>query len=207
MTQYNTLNVKLPYSQLNKLKSGIKNGTEVMLKTSLNAVSDSDHENNFSHDLFLTNMQVSKLRKVFANNTSADKKLSKTLLHKIVQSGGFLGSLLGPLLKPGLPLIGNVLKPLPKRVLIPLRLIAAESAADAAIHQKMFAFGRVVKVSDRTHPSDLALRTLLMISNEEMNDVMKIIKSFEKSGLLIKGFNRTIKSEAKEKKEDFLVCY
>ena len=157
--------------------------------------------------MFLTNTQVSKFGKVFANNTSADKKVSKTLLHKIVQSGGFLGSLLGPLLKPGLPLIGNVLKPLPKCVLIPLRLIAAESAADAAIHQKMFAFGRVVKVSDRTHPSDLALRTLLMISNEEMNDVMKIIKSFEESGLLIKGFNRTIKSEAKEKKEDFLVCY
>ena len=154
--------------------------------------------------MFLTNTQVSKFGKVFANNTSADKKVSKTLLHKIVQSGGFLGSLLGPLLKPGLPLIGNVLKPLPKRVLIPLRLIAAESAADAAIHQKMFAFGRVVKVSDRTHPSDLALRTLLMISNEEMNNVMKIIKSFEESGLLIKGFNRTIKSEAKEKKRGFL---
>ena len=154
--------------------------------------------------MFLTNTQVSKFGKVFANNTSADKKVSKTLLHKIVQSGGFLGSLLGPLLKPGLPLIGNVLKPLPKRVLMPLRLIAAESAADAAIHQKMFAFGRVVKVSDRTRPSDLALRTLLMISNEEMNDVMKIIKSFEESGLLIKGFNRTIKSEAKEKKRGFL---
>ena len=154
--------------------------------------------------MFLTNTQVSKFGKVFANNTSADKKVSKTLLRKIVQSGGFLGSLLGPLLKPGLPLIGNVLKPLPKRVLMPLRLIAAESAADAAIHQKMFAFGRVVKVSDRTRPSDLALRTLLMISNEEMNDVMKIIKSFEESGLLIKGFNRTIKSEAKEKKRGFL---
>ena len=99
---------------------------------------DSNDENNFPHKLLLTNTQVSKLRKAFANNSSANIKLSKTQLHKIGQSGGFLGRLLGPLLKTGLPLIGNVLKPLAKSVLIPLGLTAAASTTDAAIHKKMF---------------------------------------------------------------------
>ena len=108
------------------------------MKISSNIVGDSDDENNFLHKFLLTNTQVSKLRKAFANNSSANIKLSKTQLHKIGQSGGFLGRLLGPLLKTGLPLIGNVLKPLAKSVLIPLGLTAAASATDAAIHRKMF---------------------------------------------------------------------
>ena len=115
---------------------------------------------------------------------SANIKLSKTQLHKIRQSGGFLGRLLEPLLKIGLLLIGNVLKPLAKSVLIPLGLTAAAAAAaatttDAAIHQKTF--------ESRT--------TTLTISNEEMNDIMKIVKSLEESGLLI-----TIRNKAKEQK-------
>ena len=77
-----------------------------------------------------------RLHKTFANNSSANIKLSKTQFHKIDQSGGFLGRLLGPLLKTELPLIGNVLKPLPKSVLIPLGLTAAASPTDAAIHKK-----------------------------------------------------------------------
>ena len=85
MTQYNTLNVKLSNWQLNKLKSGIKNGTEVTLKI----VGDSNDENNCPHKLLLTNIQVSKLRKAFENGSSANIKLSKTQLHKIGQSGGF----------------------------------------------------------------------------------------------------------------------
>ena len=125
-------------SQLNKLKSGIKNGTDVTLKISSNVVGDSNDENNFPHKLLLTNIKVSKLRKAFANNSSANIKLSKTQLHKIGQSGGFLGRLLGPLLKTGLSLIGNVLRPLAKRVLIPLGLTAAAAATDATIHNKMF---------------------------------------------------------------------
>ena len=110
MTQYNTLNVRLSNSQLNKLKSGIKNGAEVTLKTSSNVVGDSNDENNFPHKLLLANAQVPKLRKDFANGSSVNIKLSKTQLHKMVQSGGRLGRLLGPLLKTGLPLIRNVLK-------------------------------------------------------------------------------------------------
>ena len=104
MTQYNTLNLKLSNSELNKLKSRIKNGTEVTLKSLSNVFGDSDDENSFLHKLLLTNRQVSKLRKAFANNSSPNMKLPKTQLHKIGQSGGFLGRLLGPLLKTGLPL-------------------------------------------------------------------------------------------------------
>ena len=95
-----------------------------------------DNETNFPHQLLLTNRQVANIRKAFANNSSADIKLSKTQLSKMIQSGGFLGRLLGPLLKTGLPLIKNVIKPLVKSVLIPLGLTAAASAADAGIHKK-----------------------------------------------------------------------
>ena len=82
MIQYNTLNVKLSNSKINKLKSGIKNDTEMTLS---NVVDDSNDENNFPHRLLLTNTQVSKLRKAFSNNSSANIKLSKTQLHKIGQ--------------------------------------------------------------------------------------------------------------------------
>ena len=146
--------------------------------------------------MLLTNTQISRLRKAFANGSSANIKLSKTQLHKIGQSGKFLGRLLGPLLKTGLPLIGNVLKPLTKSVLIPLGLTAAASATDVAIHKKMFGSG--------THPLDLAKQTTLIISNEEMNDILKIVKSLEESDLLIKGVSETIKNEPKEQKGGFL---
>ena len=92
-------------SQLSKLKSGMTNGTEVTFKLSSNGVGDSNDENNFPHKLLLTNTQVSRLLKTFANGSSANIKLSKTQLHKIGQSGGFLGGLLGPLQKTGLSLI------------------------------------------------------------------------------------------------------
>ena len=98
-------------------------------------------------------------------------------MHNIRQSGGFLGILLQPLLKTGLPLIGNVLKPLAKSVLIPLGLLAA-----ARFHKKMFGSGITTPI----------------ISNKEMSDIMKIVKSLEKSGLLKKGVSGTIKNEAKE---------
>ena len=95
-----------------------------------------DNETNFPHILLLTNRQVSNLRKVFGNHLSAEIKLLKTQLSKMIQSGGFLGRLLGPLLKTGLPLIKNVIKPLARSVLIPLGLTAAASAASVGIHKK-----------------------------------------------------------------------
>ena len=175
MTQYNTLNVKLSNSQLCKSKSGRKNNTEVTLKISSNIVGDSNDENNFPYNLLLTNTKVSRYRKAFANNSSADTKLSKAHWHKIGQSGGFLRRLLGPLLNTGLLLIGNVLKPLTKSVLIPLGLTALASATDAAVHEKVFGYGT----------------TTLIISNEEMNAVMKMIKSLKEYGLLIKSVSKT----------------
>ena len=92
---------------------------------------------NSPHELLLTTRQKTKIRNAFNNNTSTDIKFSKAQINKIIQSGGFLGKFLGPLLKTGLPLIKNVIKPLAKIVLIPLRLTAAASAADAGIHKKI----------------------------------------------------------------------
>ena len=134
MTQYNSLNVKLPNLQLNKLKSAIKIETEVVLRLSSNVVGD--NETNFPDKLLLTNRQVTNLRKAFANYLSSDIKLSETQLSKMIQSGELLGRLLGPLLKTGLPLLKNVIKPLAKSGLIPLGLNAAASAADTVIHKK-----------------------------------------------------------------------
>ena len=132
MTQYNSLNVKLSNSQLKKLKSAIKNETKVVLRLSSNMIGD--NETSFPHKLLLTNRQNANLRRAFANYLSTDIKLSKTHLFKMIQSRGFLGRLLGPLLKTGLPLIKNVIQPLTKTVLIPLGLTAAASAADVRIH-------------------------------------------------------------------------
>ena len=148
-----------------------------------------DNESNFPHKLLSTNRQVTNLRKAFANYLSADIKLSKIQLSKIIQSGGFLGRLLGPLLKTGLPLIKNVIKPLAKSVLIPLGLTAAVSTADARIHKKILGSGNI---------------TTLIISNDEINDIIKIVKSFEDSGLLLKGVTETVQNEVKKQKEGFL---
>ena len=180
MTQYNSLNVKLSNSQLNKFKTAINNENEVVLRLSSNMIGD--NETNFPHKLLLTNRQVSNLRKAFANHLSADIKLSKTQLSKMIQSGGFLGRLLGPLLKTGLPLIKNVIKPLAKSVLIPLGLTAAASAADAGIHKKILGSGN----------------TTLIISNDEINDIIKIIKSLEDSGLSLKQVTETVQKEVKK---------
>ena len=132
-----------------------------------------DNETNFPHKLLLTNRQVSNLRKAFSNNLSTDIKLSKML-----QSGGFLGRPLGPLLKTGLPLIKNVIKPLAKSVLIPLGLTAAASVADPGIH---------TKILGSRHNN-----TTLIISNNVIEDIIKIVKSLEDSGLLLKGVTETV---------------
>ena len=100
-----------------------------------------DNETNFPHKLLLTNRQVANLHKAFANYLSTDIKLSKTQLSKMIQSGGFLGRLLGPLLETGLPLIKNLIKPLAKSVLIPLGLTVAASAADTGILKKSWGWG------------------------------------------------------------------
>ena len=179
-------------SQLNKLKSGIKNEWCWKNFIFLSKIDgDSNDENNFPNKLLSINIQVSRLHKTFGNGSSANIKLSKTRLHKIGQSGGFLSRLLRTITENKL-LMKNVLKPLAKGVLIPLGLTAAAAATDTAIHKKTFGSG--------THPSDLAKRTTLIILNEKMN-IMKIVKPLEESGLIIKGVSKTIQNEAKEQKE------
>ena len=138
MTQYNSLNVKLSNSQLNKLKSSIKNETDVVLRISRNMVSNSnDNNTNFPHELLLTNRQVANIRKAFAKNISTDIKLSKTQLSKMIPSGGFLGNLLGKLAGP----LMKVAVPLAKNLSAPLGISAAMSAIDGSIKKKMLGSG------------------------------------------------------------------
>ena len=107
----------------------------------------------------------------------------------MIQLGGFLGKLLGPLLKTGLPLIKNVITPLAKRVLIPLGLTSATSAADAGIHKKILGSGN---------------NTTLIISNKDMDNLIKIVKTLEDSGLFLKGVTESVQNEIKEQKGVFL---
>ena len=109
----------------------------------------------------------------------------------MIQSRGFLGRFLGPLLKTGLSLIKNVIKPLGKSVLIPLGLTAAASAADAGIQKKI--------LGSRHNNT-----TTLITSNDEMEDIIKIVKSLEYSGLLLKRISETVQNEAKKQKGRFL---
>ena len=136
-----------PYS----IKTSKCSGSCNNINDALDLFQEDSNQNNFHYKLLLNNTQGLRLRKAFANNSSANIKLSKTQLHKKGQSRGLLRRLLGPLLKNGLPLIGNVLQTLAKSVLIPLGLTSVASATDATIHKKIFESG--------TRPSDLAQQT------------------------------------------------
>ena len=155
MVEYSKVNVKLADMQLKKLKTAVKNKTVTTLRMSFKMFNGND----IPHELLLTTRQKTKLRNAFNNNISTDLKISTAQISKIIQSGGFLGRLIGPLLKTGLLLIKNVIKPLAKNVVIPSGLTAAASAADAGLHTKVLGSGT----------------TTLIISNEEMNDIMKIV--------------------------------
>ena len=183
MVKYTKVNVRLSDSQLKKLKDAVSNNTGTTLRISLKMF----NRNNLPHKLLLTTRQKTKIRNAFNNNTSTDIKLFEAQINKTIQSGGFLGKLLGPLIKAGLPLIKNVIKPLAKSVLIPLELTAAALAADAGIHKKIFGSGN----------------TTLIISNEEMNDIIKIVQAPEDSNILLKRVTETLKMKQKNKKEDF----
>ena len=180
MVEYYAVNVKLSDKQLKKLKAAVKNKTGTTLRMSLKMLVGND----LPHELLLTTRQKTKLRNAFNNNMSTDLKLSRAQISKIRQSGGFLGSLLsklaGPLMKVAITLAKNVLAP--------LGIAAAASAIDAGIQNKIHDSGT----------------TTLLISNEEMNDIMKIVQALEGSKILLKGVTKTIKNETKEQKEGFL---
>ena len=131
MVEYCKVNVKLSDTQLKKLKTAIENKTETTLRMNLKIFNGND----LVHELLLTARQKTKLRNSFNNNISTGLKLSKAQISKIIQSGSFLGRLLGPLLKTGLPVIKNVIKTA-KSVLISLGLTVAASVADPGIHKK-----------------------------------------------------------------------
>ena len=127
MVEYNKVNVKLTDTQLKKIKNAVENKTGTTLRMSLKMFAG----NNLPHELLLTTRQKTKLRNAFNNNMSTDIKLSKAQITKIIQSGGFLGSLLsklaGPLMKLAVPLAKNILAP--------LGITAAASAIDAGIQK------------------------------------------------------------------------
>ena len=175
------MNVKLTDGQLKKLKTAVKNKIGTTLRINLKMLDGND----LPHELLLITRQKTKLRNAFSNNMSTDLKFSKAQISKIIQSGGFLGSLLsklsGPLMKAAIPLAKNVLAP--------LGITAAASVViDAGIQKKIYGSGT----------------TTLIISNKEMNDIMKIIQALEDSNILLKGVTRTIKNETKEQKRGFL---
>ena len=132
----------------------------------------------------MTDRQVANIRKAFANNLSTDVKFSKTQLLKMSQSAGFLGNLLSKLAGP----LMKVAMPLAKNVLALLALTAAMSEIDGSIKKKMIGSGT----------------TTLIISNDEINDIIKIVKSLENSGVILKGVSETIQHEAKEQRGGFL---
>ena len=179
MVECNTMNARLSNLQLNKLKSAVKNKQGTTLRMNAKIFNG----NNLPHELFLTQRQTTKLRNAIENNFQTDIKLSKAQISKIIQSGGFLGKILGPLLKARLSLLKSVIKPLELLV-----LTAVSSAIDAGVQKKIYGSGT----------------TTVITSNEEMNDIMKIVQALEDSNILLKRGTKTIKNETKEQKGGFL---
>ena len=136
---------------------------------------------NLSHELLLTTRHKTELRNAFNKNMLVDIKPSKTQIPKIIQSGGFLGSLLSKLVGP----LMKVAVPLAKNVLTPLGITAAASALDAGIQKK----------------NTWIWNTTLIISNEEMYDIIKTVQALEDSDILLKAVTKTMKQ--KNKNVDF----
>ena len=179
MVEYSKINCKLTNVQLNKLKKVVKSNKGATLRLGIKNF----NKDELPHELLLTTRQNTKLRNAINKNLATDIKLSKAQIKKLIQSGGFLGKLLsklaGPLMKVALPLAKNVLAP--------LGLTAAMSAINGSIKKKIHGPG--IK---------------LIIEEEDMKDIMKIIEALENSGILIKGVSKTIENETKEQRGGFL---
>ena len=147
--------------------------------------------NDLPHVL-LTTRQRTKLRNAFNNNMSTDLKLSKAQISELIQSGGFLGSLLSKLASQ----LMKVAVPLAKSVLAPLGITAAASPVDEGIQKKIHNSGRPLSSAWQT--------ATLTISNKEMNDIIKFVQALEDSNILLKGVTKTMKNETEEQKEGFL---
>ena len=152
MVEYSKINCKLTNVQLNKLKKGVKSNEGATLRLGIKNVKKDE----LPHELLLTTRQNTKLGNAINNNFATDIKLSKAQIRKLIQSGGFLGKLLSKLAGP----LMKVTLPLAKNVLVPLGLTAAMSAIDESIQKKIHSSG--VK---------------LIIEQEDMNDIMKVIEA------------------------------
>ena len=179
MVEYTKVNVKLTNLQLSKLKKAVKNNDGTTLQIGKKNLNKED----LPHESLLTTRKNTKLRNAVNNNLTTDIKLSKAQIKKLIKSGGFLGKLLsklaGPLMKVAMPLAKNVLGP--------LGLTAAMSAIDGSIQKTIRGDG--IK---------------LIIEQEDMNDIMKIIEALENYGILLKGVTKTIENETKEQRGGFL---
>ena len=174
MDEYSKVNVKLLHRQLKQLKTAVKDKTGATLQMNLKVFDGND----LAHELLLTTRQKTKLRNPFNNNMSTDLiNLLKAQISKIIQSGGFLGSLLSKLASP----LMKVAIPLAKNVLAPLGITAAASAIDVGIQKKIQGSGT----------------TTLIISNKNLNDIMKIVQALKDSNILLKGVTKRIKNETK----------
>ena len=179
MVEYNKINCKLTNIQLNKLKKAVKSNKGTTLRLGIKTF----NKDELPHELLLTPTQNTKFRNAINNNLPTDIKLSKAQIKKLIQSGGFLGKFLSKLAGP----LMKVAMPLAKNILAPLGLTAAMSAIDGSIQKKIHGSG--VK---------------LIIEQEDMNDIMKIIEALENSGILLKGVTKTIENETKEQRGGFL---
>ena len=178
------VNVKLSDTQLKKLKTTVKNKTGTTLRMSLKMFEGNDPP----HELLLSTRQRKNLRNAFNNNLSIDLKLSKAQISKIIQSRGFLESLLSKLASP----LMKVAIPLATNVLVQLGITAATSAIDAGIQKKIYGSGTT---------------TLIILPNEEMNGTMKIVQALEDSNILFKRVTKAIKNETKEQKGGFFSMF
>ena len=170
MVEYNKVNVKLTDTQLKILKTVVKNKTGTTLRMSLKMFDGKD----LPHELLLTTRLKTRLRNTFNNNMSTDLKVSRAEIFKIIQSAGFLGSLLsklaGPLMKVAVPLAKNILAPLGNTTGAPV--------IDAGIQKKIYGSGT----------------TILIISNKNTNGIIKAVQVLEDSNILFKGVTEKIKN-------------
>ena len=185
MVEYSKVDCKLTNVQLNKLKKAVKSNEGATLRLGIK----NSNKDKTPLELSLTTRQNTKLRNAHNNNSATDIKLSKTQIKKIIQSGGFLGKLLSKLAGP----LMKVAMPLAKNVLAPLGLTAAMSAIDGSIQKKIHGSGATKGAGIK-----------LIIEQEDMKDIMKIIKALENSGILLKVVSKAIKNETKEQRGGFL---
>ena len=175
MIEHSKINCKLTNVQLNKLEKAVKFNEGATLRLGIKNF----NKDKLPHELLLTTRQNTKLKNAINNNLATDIKLIKAPIKKLIQSGGFLGKLLsklaGPLMKEAMSLAKNVLAP--------LGLTAAMSAIDGIIQKNIHGSG-----------------AKLIIEQEDMNDIIKIIEALENSGILLKGVSKTIENETKEQR-------